>query len=332
MKIRHYSNGPSRYFLPALWIGLLLALSSCSSLPFFKPTPTPTGTATPTAVPSDSPAPPTQTLTPAPTATATVTLTPTPTVTASITLTPTETQAPDRPARLFPFRDAVGRSIDWSYTQLTSYSVNSSGKATGLTGFMAFQLTDRGIHRFTIHYIDQDLTVYYLNVQHTFNKSHQPLKLVIGGTFGADIPVRRIPAGGNAYLQVRFLTPKDTFNPFGFHKDANLPFESRPSQFQDLLLQDLEPTLADLPDTLILLAEAPILFDSDFYPEMRTSIDTVPYLAARYMPYVTVDEIGKVVDASPQAKALANLFLNARPPAVEIPFFSCQTLVVISQP
>lgn len=332
MKKFHYSIWPQRHFFCALWIGLLLTLSSCSGLPFLRPTSTPTRTATLTAIPSTTPAPPTQTLTPAPTATPTRSLTPSPTVTASITLTPTETQAPDRPARLFPFHDDVGRTIDWSYNQLTSYSASLASQPTGLTGFLAFRLTDRGIHRFTIHYIDQDLTVYYLNVEHNFNGSLQPLKLILGGTFGTDIPVRRIPAGGNAYLQVRFLTMKDHFNPFGFHKDANLPYEKRSSQFQDLLLQDLEPALGDLPDSLILLAEAPILFDPDLYSQMRTSIDTVPYLAARYMPYVTVDEIGKVVDASPQAKALANLLLSKREPTIEIPFFSCQTLVVLSQP
>lgn len=131
---------------------LLLAASGCQSTrtpagaETLTATPSPTITPTPTNTPTFTP---THTSTPAFTITSPPTSTPTMTATPFRILSPTPipSQAPLRPAVLFPLQDNFGITIDWSYIHVTHVGYNDRGEVNDLWAFMAFQLLDRGIHQ-----------------------------------------------------------------------------------------------------------------------------------------------------------------------------------------
>jgi hypothetical protein len=306
-------------------IFILLFLSACS------PTPSPTPSITPTFTLT---LPPTATITrtPPPTWTHVPTLTFTPTLTPTLipTITPSETPAPLAPAQLFTFRDADGRLIDWSYAHISSYTTNEHGAAKTLTAYLAFQLMDRAIHHETVMYDSQTLTIYYLNVQHDFSGSLLPVKLILSAASGADVPLSLIPGGGGAYLRLRMLPLWDGFDAFAFHRDANKPYADRSRRYPDVLLADLEKLLPALPSSLIVLADAQVLFDPDTLAyTVKYNLDTVPYLAARYMPFLAVDDYDRATGPNPEATSLANHLIHLDPFPNGIPYYSSDTLVLI---
>ena len=311
---------------PFLFLFLLsLLLSACSSTP--SPTPSITASFTPTLRPT-----PTITRTPPPTWTHVPTLTFTPTLTPTLTpsLTPSETPAPLAPAQLFTFHDADGRLIDWGYDHISSYTTNEHGAPITLTAYMAFQLMDRAIHHETVTYDSQTLTLYYLNVQHDFNDSLLPVKLILSAASGTDVPLSLIPGGGGAYIRLRMLPLWDGFDAFAFHRDANKAYADRSRRYPDVLLADLENLLPALPSGLIVLADAQVLFDPDTLAyTVKYNLDTVPYLAARYMPFLAVDDYDRATGPNPAATSLANHLIHLDPIPNGIPYYSSDTLVLI---
>ncbi len=307
---------------PALiLILMLMVLGACAPLPSASPSPSPTLVDTATA-----------TLVSLPTITRTPTLTPTPTVTPTATNTPTPSETPPTlaPAVLFNFHDANGRIVDWSYARPSYYVTNEKGAAKLLSGFMAFQLMDRAIHRETVSYDAQVLTVYYFNVQHEFDGHLQPVKLILSATTGQDVPLSLIPASGSSYVRTRILPLWDIFDPYSFHRDANKTYTNRSRRYPDVLLLDLEKLLPTLPDRLIVLANSQILFDPDTYGyELKHEIDTVPFVAARCMPFLTLDQYTRITGPSQEANQLLDLFVNRQPVTEKIPYFSADILVLI---
>jgi hypothetical protein len=311
-------------------VGLILAFC----LPACAPkSPTPTTSATPSLTSTETSTPTltsTRTLRPTvtslPSHTSTITNSPFP----SDTPIPTETPAPLRPAQLFNLLDAEGAPINWSYARLTSYKLNTRGQVKSISAFLAFQLMDRAIHRVTIKAFDRDITVYSLNVQHQFTDQLQPLQLVIGAVYGSDVDVHAIPAGGSSYTLVRLMTYYEGFDALGIHNQVNVPETQRRSFYQEMPLLDLQALLPTLPDQLIVLADHAILVDKDGWQQLYNDITSVSYLAARYLPFVQLDEYDRIVGPSPEAVALREFFLYGTAPTISIPTYSSQVLVFMT--
>jgi hypothetical protein len=292
-------------------------------------TPTPTQTLTPTITYTPTPTQtttPANTITPRPSNTPTITLTPFPT----LTPTPTPTQAEPRPAILFPFTDINGRTVDWSYSHVTRIGFNRLDEVNDLWAFMSFQLLDRGIHQRNFTFLDETITVYYLNVAHDFNGELLPMQLVIGGTPGENVPIQDIPAGGTAYAQVQVRESWQTFDPYITHRDANRDYELRESDYPLLFIKDLQALLPTLPDEIILLADHPILFPRDDWNQIKLDMSRVTYLAARYQPFFEIDDFDRLVDQSDFAYDLRDyLLLNHEMPESYYAY-SSKTLIIIT--
>ena len=164
--------------------------------PTARPTPLPTNTATPTSTYTPSPVP---TVTSSPTNTPTPSPTPLPSATPTFTPTP----IPPRAATLFPLTAGGARTVDWSYYYISRKETRNDGSLLSLSATVAFQLLDRGIHNETVRILDQDVTVYYLRVSHTYNQVPIETRLVLTGYFGKDVPISALPADGSAYISVR---------------------------------------------------------------------------------------------------------------------------------
>ncbi len=336
---------PAKFLLTLFCLLILWAAVGCQGEARQDPTETPALTATRTLTRTETPAPthtptftPTHTTTPAFTITAPPTSTPTATPTPFRTLSPTPTpsQAPLQPAVLFPLQDNFGVTIDWSYAHITQIGYDDRGEVNDLWAFMAFQLLDRGIHQRNFQFLGETITVYYLNVAHAFDGVLLPMQLVLGGTPGANVPISAIPAGGTAYTQVALREGSTWFSPRVAHREANLAFSERPAPGESdeayplLFLKDLQALLPDLPDTVILLANHPILVPRNAWPQVKLDMTRVSYLAARYQPFFELDPYDRIVDQSAFAYALRDHLLKGDPVPPGIYAFSSRNLVIIT--
>ncbi len=326
-------RSPNRLLLTLICLLALLVLASCQSAQNNRVTETPTNTATRTPTPTRTPTfTPTHTSTPAFTITSPPTNTPTRTPTPFRTLspTPTPTLAPLRPAVLFPYQDNFGRTVDWSYFHVTQIGYNYLGEVNDLWAFMAFQLLDRGIHQRNFYFQGETITVYYLNVAHEFNGELQPMQLVLGGTPGDNVPIALIPAGGTAYVQVAVRDASTRFSPRVVHAEANNAFEDRSEAYPFLFLKDLQTLLPELPDEIILLANHPILFPRNDWPQIKLDMERVSYLAAQYQPFVELDPYDRFVDQSAFAYALRDHLLEGAPIPPGIYAYSSRNLIIVT--
>ena len=292
------------------------------------------GASTPTATPS---ATVTQTPTPTQTTTPAFTITPrpsnTPTVTATpyntFTATPEPSPVPARPAVLFPYTDINGQTVDWSYAHVTQIGYDQFDQVNDLWAFMSFQLLDRAIYRRNLTFLGETITVYYLNVAHEFDGEMLQMQLVLGGTPGKDVAIEDIPAGGTAYVQVQFRESWQDFAPYVTHRDANRAFEYRDESYPLFFLKDLQALLPTLPDKVILLADHPILFPRDDWPQIKLDMSRISYLAARYQPFFALDDYDRLDDQSAFAYALRDHLLEGVAMPAGLYAFSSQTLIVI---
>jgi hypothetical protein len=310
---------------------LILLVTACQTK-----TPTETPIPTPSETPTDTPTVTvtvTRTLRPTvthiPSHTPTITQTPFP----SPSPTPTETIAPLQPAQLFTFYDAEGTLVDWSYSRLASLLLNQrTGQVKSLAAFMAFQLIDRSIHRMTTKAFSREMTVYYLNVQHQFGSAMQPMMLVIGATYGSDVTVKDIPAGGSSYVLVRHMVYWEGFDALGIHGEVSQPASQRSSKYQLMPLLDLQSFLPALPEKMIVLADHPVLVDPDGYQQLYNDMSSVSYLAARYLPFIQLDEYDRITGPTTAALALEEYFIYHMVPSVSIPSYSSEVLVLLTPP
>ena len=302
----------------------LVSATGCSA----KASPTPSATIEPTITLTPTP---TQTTTPANTITPKPSLTPTVTLTPYNTLSPTATASPvpSRPAVLFPYQDINGKTVDWSYIHVTQIGTNRLDEVNDLWAFMSFQLLDRAIYHRNLDFLGETVTVYYLNVAHEFDGEMVTMQLVIGGTAGTNIAIEDIPAGGTTYLQMQVREAWESFAPYVTHRDANRAYEYSDESYPLVFLKDLQALLPTLPDEIILLADHPILFPQDNWPQIKLDMQRVSYLAARYQPFFETDDYDRLVDQSDFAYALRDHILNGWEMPAGFYAFSSQTLIII---
>jgi len=319
-----------------LW-AFLMGIVGCRPTPTPSPTPTNTATITntptitPTATITLTPTPtqtrtPANTITPQPSNTPTVTLTPFPT----LSPTPSPSPVPPRPAVLFPYQDVNGKTVDWAYKHITQIGFNRLDEVNDLWAFLGFQLLDRAIYQRNMDFLGETITVYYLNVAHEFDGEMLQMQLVLGGTPGADVAIQDIPAGGTAYIQVQVRDSSQRFDPYITHRDANRDYFLRDSDYPLLFLKELQSLLPTLPDEVILLADHPILFPQDDWPQIKLDMRRVSYLAARYAPFFEIDPYDRLADQSDFAHALRDhLYFNRAMPAGFFAY-SSQTMIIIT--
>jgi hypothetical protein len=265
------------------------------------------------------------TITPQPSRTPTATQTAYPT----LSPTPTPTRVPNQPAQLFAYEDIYGTTVDWSYKRITRIHENQFGEVNDLWAFLGFQLLDRGIHLRNFKFEGEMITVYYLNVAHQFNGEPVPMQLVLGGTAGESVPIENIPAGGTSYLQVQVRDASEPFDPYITHRDANRAYELREETYPLVNLREFQALLPSLSEELILLADHPILFPRNDWPQIKLDMQRVSYLAARYQPFFELDPYDRLVDQSGFAYALRDYLIGGTPIPDGIYAFSSQTLIIV---
>jgi hypothetical protein len=276
------------------------------------PSPSPTHTLVSTITPRPSPSP-------------TITKTAYPT----LSPTPSATRVPSQPAQLFPYEDVHGATLDWSYKRITRIRENPFGEINDLWAFLSFQLLDRGIHQRNFEFEGETITVYYLNVAHQFNERPLPMQLVLGGAYGESVPVERIPAGGAAYLQVQVRDASAPFDPYITHRDANRDYALQEETYPLMYLRDFQALLDSLPEEVILLAEHPILFPKNDWPQVKLDMQRVSYLAARNQPFFELDPYDRLVEQSDFAYALRDYLINGTPIPDGIYAYSSKTLIIV---
>lgn len=231
---------------------------------------------------------------------------------------------------LFPYQDNFSKAIDWSYTHVTQIGYDRLNEVNDLWAFMAFQLLDRGIHQRNFRFLGETITVYYLNVAHEFDGELLPMQLVIGGTSGANVDIKELPAGGTAYLQVSIRDGSRPFSPRVAHQDANAAFSESNEEYPLLFLKDLQTLLPDLPDEIILLANHPIMVPRNDWPQVKLDMARVSFLAAGYQPFFELDPYDRIVDQSAFAYALRDHILEGAEMPLGIYAFSSRNLVIIT--
>ena len=314
----------------ALLVSVLLIVAGCQprfeGRPTARPTPLPTNTATPTSTYTPSPVP---TVTSSPTNTPT----PSPTPLPSATPTRTPTPIPPRVATLFPLTAGGARTVDWSYYYISRKETRNDGSLLSLSATVAFQLLDRGIHHETLRILDQDVTVYYLRVSHTYNQVPIETRLVLTGYFGKDVPISALPADGSAYISVRSQNSDAVFEPWRIHQDWQLPYEQRVELFDDLLLSEFERLLADLPDEVIILAHHPVILPPDTWTQAVLDMSRISAQAARLQPFFEFDAFNILLGQSDVAIAWANYLTASQPIPEEFEedgmSFSAEYLIII---
>lgn len=262
----------------------------------------------PTAIPTEIPPPtatPTVTFTPTEVPTVTPTMTPTPTSTStpapSATATYTPTIIPTHLATLFPLK-AGAATVDWSYYYLTKNNKRADGTQLNLSAVVSFQLVDRGIHSETIEVYGREVTIYYLRVRHFFDETPLEVKLILTGLFGQGIALDGMPADGSSYISLRTQNSDAPYEPWKVYQDWSLPLDQRAPLFQTMLLTDFQTLLQDLPDQVILLADHPIIFEPDGWPQIALNMSRVSATAARMQPFFEIDVYYQMLGPSENAE------------------------------
>jgi len=259
--------------------------------------------------------------------------TPSPTPLPSATPTFTPTPIPPRAATLFSLTAGGARTVDWSYYYISRKETRNDGSLLSLSATVAFQLLVRGIHHETLRILDQDVTVYYLRVSHTYNQVPIETRLVLTGYFGKDVPISALPADGSAYISVRSQNSDAVFEPWRIHQDWQQPYEQRVELFDDLLLSEFERLLADLPDEVIILAHHPIIWPPDTWNQAVLDMSRISAQAARLQPFFEFDAFNILLGQSDGAHAWANYLTASQPIPEELKedgmAFSAEYLIII---
>ena len=307
---------------------VLIFLTACQKEFQDRPTPIPSLTPTITQIP-------TITLTPTlvPTITRTPTRTPTRTATTIPSPTPRDTATPIvyQPANLFELRAGNNNLVDWGYTYITERDEKETGEINQLSALLAFRLLDRGIHSESLTFLEKDITLYYLNVSHDFDDLSCQMRLVIGAAYGRDVPIFELPADGSAYLTVYRSTSRMVFEPWNIHANYLLPFEARQEMFSYMFMQDFETWLSTLPDDLILLAEHPILWHQDSWPQVKFDMSRISATAARNYSLFNIDVYDRLTGPSAAALSLSAHILDRAKLSTCVDAFAARYLVFITK-
>jgi hypothetical protein len=65
---------------------------------------------------------------------------------------------------------------------------------------------------------------------------------------------------------------------------------------------------------------------------VQNDISSVAYLAARYLPFINLDEYNRVVGPTFAAQALENYFLHNTPPSALVTDYSSEMLILVTKP
>jgi hypothetical protein len=215
---------------------------------------------------------------------------------------------------LFPLKDLDGNTVDWSYARVSEVLWDSQGQPTTLSAFLAFQLLDRGVHRETIQVLGKDLTVYYLNAQHSFLGQVRPVHVAISGAWGKDVPLANLTAGAGYFVQAQALKPGQVFDPVNIHLQSVKNYADKLEPYQGgMLMTDFQAALAAQPDKVILLVDGPVRVPASMYTTVDYYFQKTPSLAALYWPLVALDPLKVVSGPSDYAWVLTKSIFKNQP-------------------
>ncbi len=279
----------------------------------------------PSITPTSTPLPP-STLTP------TTTLVPSNTPFDTPTPKPTGTALPPFNATPFPYKDSEGKAVTYSYAAISEHTLRPSGTTLSLSGFVAFELLDRGIHRQTLHLLEKDLTLYSLRVRHKFGSEEKEVWLILTGVWGINVPFNEAGADGSANISLAEVAAKDAFNPSEMHTAWDLSLAKRAPTYETVSLTDLENLLKDLPQEALILAENPILFPADSWHQTKLNMLSVSSQAARFHWLFNINEFNIIIGQNANADLWADTLLKGSPlpDTIEGPlYFAADNLVVV---
>jgi hypothetical protein len=279
----------------------------------------------PTITPTPTPLPP-STLTP------TNTLVPSSTPFDTPTPQPTSTALPPFNATPFTFKDASGKRIDTSYASISEHSLRPSGTTLSLSGFVAFELLDRGIYHQTLRLLEKDLTLYSLRVRHRFGTEDKEVWLILTGVWGINIPFNETGADGSANISLAELKASSAFSPTEMHSNWSSSLANRAPTYRTVSLTDLEKLLKNLPQKSLILAENPILFPEDSWHQVKLNMLSVSAQAARFNWLFNINDFNIIVGQNGNADLWADSLLknSLLPETVADPlYFAADNLVVV---
>ena len=322
----------SKKFLIVLAIIFVIStLGACGS-PIQQGRPTPVvpswpATEIPSITPTSTPLPP-STLTP------TTTLRPSNTPFDTATPQPTGTALPPFNATPFAYKDVKDKRVDEGYAAISEQTLRPGGGTLSLSGFVAFKLLDRGIHRQTLRLLEKDLTIYTLRVSHRFGTEEREVWLILTGLWGINVPFNEAGADGSANISLAQVKAKDAFDPTEMHTAWNTSLAKRAPTYSTISLTDLEELLRELPQKSLILAENPILFPADSWHQLKLNMLSVSSQAARFHWLFNINDFNIIVSQNENSDLWADTLLKGAPlpESLADPFYFAADNLVLVQP
>jgi hypothetical protein len=247
---------------------------------------------------------------------------------------PTGTALPPFNATPFPYKDADGKAVTNSYAAISEHTLRPSGTTLSLSGFVAFELLDRGIHRQTLQLLEKDLTLYSLRVRHRFGTENKEVWLILTGVWGINVPFNEAGADGSANISLAELKAKEAFDANEMHTAWNTSLAKRAPAYETVSLTNLEALLKDLPQESLILAENPILFPEDTWHQVKLNMLSVSSQAARFHWLFNINDFNMIVGQNANADLWADVLLKGSPlpETVAGPLYFAADNLVLVQP
>jgi len=245
---------------------------------------------------------------------------------------PTGTALPPFNATPFTYKDAQGKHVDDSYAAISEHTLRPSGGTLSLSGFVAFKLLDRGIHRQTVKLLEKDLTLYSLRVSHRFGTEEKEVWLILTGVWGINVPFNEAGADGSANISLAKLKASTTFDSTEMHSAWNTSLAKRAPTYSTISLTDLEDLLKNLPQESLILAENSVLFPADSWHQVKLNMLSVSSQAARFHWLFNINDFNIIVNQNANADLWADTLLkgSSLPETVADPlYFAADNLVVV---
>lgn len=245
---------------------------------------------------------------------------------------PTGTALPPFNATPFLYKDASGKAVTNSYAAISEHTLRPGGSTLSLSGFVAFELLDRGIHRQTLRVLEKDLTLYSLHVSHHFGTETREVWLILTGIWGVNVPFNEAGADGSANISLAELKSNQAFDPSKMHTAWNSSLASRAPVYSTLSLTDLEALLKDLPQKSLILAENAILFPADSWHQVKLNMLSVSSQAARFHWLFNINDFNLIIGQNANADLWADTLHkdSPLPEGLEDPlYFAADNLVVV---
>lgn len=121
------------------------------------------------------------------------------------------------------------------------------------------------------------------------------------------------------------------FEPWNIHANYLLPFEARQETFSYMFMQDFETWLSTLPDDLILLAEHPIIWPQDSWPQVKFDMSRISATAARNYSFFNIDVYDRLTGPSAAALSLSEHIVDRTKLSACVDAFAARYLVFITK-